>query len=442
MKISVVGTGYVGLVTGACLAEVGNFVTCIDRDSTKVARLRRGDIPFYEPGLKELALRNLREGRLSFDNRLSRAADSEVYFIAVGTPATTTGAADVSQVLKVAAELGKCVRGPCTIVSKSTAPVGMAEKIRHAVRRELARRKRRIEFDVVSNPEFLKEGDAVNDFMRPDRVVIGADSERAVKLMRSLFAPITRNHERLLVMGVRDAEMTKYAANAMLATRISLMNEIANLCERLGVDVENVRTGIGSDSRIGYAYIYPGCGYGGSCLPKDIKALIEKAKGFHLQPRILRAVDETNEKQKLRLYEKIRGHFGPKLRGREFGLWGLSFKPGTDDMREAPSVALLEKLIGAGARVKAYDPVAMGTARRALPPEWFRTGALQLVGDQYAALKGADGLVLVTEWKPFRTPDFQLMKKLMRGAAIFDGRNQYDRDTVRAAGFDYYGIGR
>ena len=442
MKISVVGTGYVGLVTGACLAEVGNFVTCIDKDSTKVARLKRGGIPFYEPGLKELVLRNRREGRLSFESRIAAAADAEVHFIAVGTPATNTGAADVSQVLSVAADLGRTIRQPCIIVSKSTAPVGMAEKIRQAVRRELAGRRRTVEFEVVSNPEFLKEGDAVNDFMRPDRVVIGADSERAVKVMRTLFTPITRSHERLLVMGLRDAELAKYAANAMLATRISLMNEIANLCERLEVDVENVRLGIGSDSRIGYAFIYPGCGYGGSCFPKDVKALIEQARRFRLQPRVLLAVDETNEKQKLRLFERIREHFGPKLRGREFGLWGLSFKPGTDDMREAPSVALLEKLIGAGARVKAYDPAAMGTARRDLPSEWFRSGALRLVEDQYGALEGADALVLVTEWKPFRAPDFRLMKERMRGAAIFDGRNQYDRAAARAAGFHYYGIGR
>lgn len=442
VKISVVGTGYVGLVTGACLAEVGNFVTCIDRDSTKVARLKRGDIPFYEPGLKELVLRNGREGRLAFETRLSAAADAEVHFIAVGTPATRNGAADVSQVLEVAAELGASMRRPCVIVSKSTAPVGTAERIRQAVRRALKRRRRRLEFDVVSNPEFLKEGDAVNDFMRPDRVVIGADGARAVKVIRALFAPITRSHERLLAMGLRDAEMAKYAANAMLASRISLMNEIANLCEPLGVDVENVRLGIGSDSRIGYAFIYPGCGYGGSCLPKDVKALIEQARRFRLQPRVLRAVDGTNERQKQRLFEKIQAHFGAKLRGREFGLWGLSFKPGTDDMREAPSVALLEKLIGAGGRVKAYDPVAMGTARRDLPEKWFKSGALRLVDDQYAALDGADALVLVTEWKPFRAPDFRLMRKRMRGAAIFDGRNQYDREAVRAAGFRYYGIGR
>lgn len=443
MKICVVGTGYVGLVTGACLAEMGHVVTCIDKNSTRVGRLKRGDIPFHEPGLKELVLRNGREGRLSFASRLSQAtADSEIFFIAVGTPPTADGSADISSVLEVAAELGKNIRRACTLVNKSTAPVGTAEKIRGVVRRALARRRLKIEFDVVSNPEFLKEGDAIQDFMRPDRVVVGADNERTVKLMRSLYTPFTRNHERLLVMGVRDAEMTKYAANAMLATRISFMNEIANLCERLGADIENVRLGVGSDSRIGYSYLYPGCGYGGSCFPKDVRALIHQARRLRLQPRILDAVNDTNEKQKIRLYEKIRALFGPRLRGRVFGLWGLSFKPGTDDLREAPSVALLEKLITSGARVRAYDPVAMDAARRTLPRSWFKTKALQLVPDQYSALKGTDALILVTEWKPFRSPDLVLMKKIMRRAVIFDGRNQYDKNAVLAAGFRYFGIGR
>ena len=443
MKICVIGTGYVGLVTGACFAEVGHLVTCLDKNSTKVGRLKRGDIPFFEPGLKELVLRNCREGRLLFASGLSKAAaDSELFFIAVGTPPTSYGSADISQVLEVAADLGRKITRPCTLVNKSTAPVGMAEKIRSVVRRELARRRLKIDFDVVSNPEFLKEGDAINDFMRPDRVVVGADNERAAKVMRSLFAPITRNHERLLVMGIRDAEMTKYAANAMLATRISFMNEIANLCEGLGVDIESVRLGIGSDSRIGYSYIYPGCGYGGSCFPKDVKALIQQARQLRLVPRMLEAVDDTNERQKLRLYQKIRILFGPRLHGRVFGLWGLSFKPGTDDMREAPSVALLEKLIAAGARVRAYDPVAMDNARRSLPQAWFKSKALQLVPDQYAALKGADALILVTEWKPFRSPDLKLMKRIMRGAVIFDGRNQYEKDAVLSGGFQYFGIGR
>jgi UDPglucose 6-dehydrogenase len=384
-----------------------------------------------------------REGRMDFSRTLSAAAvDAEVIFIAVGTPSTPSGAADDSQVLSVAAELGRKMSRDWTLVNKSTAPVGTSEKIARTVRRELKERGKHITVDVVSNPEFLKEGNAIQDFMRPDRVVIGADSERAVEVMRSLYAPFTRSHERLLVMGVRDAEMAKYAANAMLATRISFMNEIAGLCERSGVDVENVRLGIGSDQRIGFSYIYPGCGYGGSCLPKDVKALISQARGVHLVPRVLQAVDDTNEAQKLRLYEKFQAEFGKRLRGRVFGLWGLSFKPGTDDLREAPSVVLIEKLIAAGARVRAYDPVAMAAARAKFPRTWFRSKALRLVPDQYSALKGADALVLVTEWKPFRSPDFQLMRKLMHGKVIFDGRNQYDRDAARAAGFQYYGIGR
>ncbi len=443
MKICVMGTGYVGLVTGACLAEMGHGVTCIDKDSTKVRRLKRGEIPFFEPRLEELVQRTRREGRMDFSEKLSAAAaDADVIFIAVGTPATSSGAADDSQVLSVAAELGRKISRDCTLVNKSTAPVGTSEKIARTVRRELKQRGKHIAVDVVSNPEFLKEGDAIQDFMRPDRVVIGTDSARAVEVMRSLYAPFTRSHERLLVMGIRDAEMAKYVANAMLATRISFMNEMAGLCERLGVDVENVRMGIGSDQRIGYSYIYPGCGYGGSCLPKDVKALISHARRLRLRPRVLQAVDDTNEAQKLRLYEKIQAEFANRLRGRVFGLWGLSFKPGTDDLREAPSVVLIEKLIAAGARVRAYDPVAMAAARARLPGTWFKSKALRLVPDQYSALEGTDALVLVTEWKPFRSLNFQLMGKLMRGKVIFDGRNQYDRDAARAAGFHYYGIGR
>lgn len=443
MKICVIGTGYVGLVTGACLAEMGHAVTCIDEDSTKVRRLKRGEMPFFEPGLKELVQRTRREGRMDFSDRLSAAAaDADVIFIAVGTPSTPSGAADDRQVLSVAAELGRRISRNCTVVNKSTAPVGTSEKIAKTVRRGLAKRGKHIAVDVVSNPEFLKEGDAIQDFMRPDRVVIGADSGRAVEVMRSLYAPFTRSHERLLVMGMRDAEMAKYAANAMLATRISFMNEIAGLCERFGVDVENVRLGIGSDYRIGYSYIYPGCGYGGSCLPKDVKALIGQARRLRLVPRVLQAVDDTNEAQKLRLYEKIQAEFGNRLRGRVFGLWGLSFKPGTDDLREAPSTVLIGKLIAAGAHVQAYDPVAIAAARVRLPRAWLKSKALRLVPDQYSALDGADALVLVTEWKPFRSPNFLLMRKLMRGKAIFDGRNQYDRDAARAAGFRYCGIGR
>lgn len=443
MKICMIGSGYVGLVTGACFAEMGHEVTCVDRDSTRVNRLKKGGIPFYEPGLKEIVLRNQQQKRLTFSLNLPRAlAGTEIVFIAVGTPPQADGSSDVSQIMGVAAEIGRSITGFCTIVNKSTAPVGTVERVRDAVRRELARRRVDIDFDVASNPEFLKEGNAVEDFMRPDRVVVGTDNDRAVKLMRTLYIPYTRNHERFIAMGIRDAELTKYAANAMLATRISFMNEIANLCERLGVDVENVRVGIGSDSRIGYSFIYAGCGYGGSCFPKDVQSLIHQARRSKLQPRILEAVEETNENQKLSLYNAIRQRFGRKLGGKVIGIWGLSFKPNTDDMREAPSVVLIRKLIEAGAHVRAYDPIAMAVARRSLRQEWFKSGALKLVKDQYAALKGADALALVTEWKPFRAPDLHLMKKIMRQQVIFDGRNQYDKAAVMAEGFEYRGIGR
>ena len=443
MKICMIGSGYVGLVTGACFAEMGHEVTCVDRDSTRVNRLKKGGIPFYEPGLKEIVLRNQQQKRLTFSLNLPRAlAGAEIVFIAVGTPPQADGSSDVSQIMAVAAEIGRSITGFCTIVNKSTAPVGTVERVRDAVRRELAKRRVDIDFDVASNPEFLKEGNAVEDFMRPDRVVVGTDTDRAVKLMRTLYIPYTRNHERFIAMGIRDAELTKYAANAMLATRISFMNEIANLCERLGVDVENVRVGIGSDSRIGYSFIYAGCGYGGSCFPKDVQSLIHQARQSKLQPRILEAVEETNENQKLSLYNAIRQRFGRKLGGKVIGVWGLAFKPNTDDMREAPSVVLIRKLIEAGAQVRAYDPIAMAVARRALRQEWFKSGALKLVKDQYAALKGADALALVTEWKPFRAPDLHLMKKIMRQQVIFDGRNQYDKAAVIAEGFEYRGIGR
>ena len=443
MKVCVIGTGYVGLVTGACLAETGHFVTCVDSDPAKVRKLRRGMIPFYEPGLADMVRRNNRERRLLFTTSLADVpAGAEVFFIAVGTPASANGSSDIRQVLAVAAELGRCLNKPATIVAKSTSPVGTVERIRQVIQRELKRSGKAFELDLVCNPEFLKEGDAISDFMRPDRVVVGVDSERAARQMRALYAPIIRSHEQLLVMGVRDAEMTKYAANAMLASRISLMNEIANLSECVGVDVENVRLGIGSDRRIGYSFIYPGCGYGGSCFPKDVKSLVYQAKRHKLKPRVMQAVDDTNEAQKLRLFEKIRAEFGPQLKGRVFGLWGISFKPGTDDLREAPALVLLEKLVAAGARVCAYDPMAMDNARRMLPAKWFSAKSLTFAKDQYAAAKGADALILVTEWESFRSPDFERLKKTMRGALIVDGRNQYHPDAVRAAGFRYMGIGR
>jgi UDPglucose 6-dehydrogenase len=443
LKICVIGTGYVGLVTGACLAETGHFVTCIDSNAAKVRKLKQGVIPFYEPGLADMVRRNTRERRLLFATSLAdAAAGADLFFIAVGTPASDNGSSDIRQVLAAAANLGRVLSKPVTIVAKSTSPVGTVERIRKTIQRELRRRGKAIEFDLVSNPEFLKEGDAINDFMRPDRVIIGVDNPRATQQMRQLYAPIIRSHEQLLVMGIRDAEMTKYAANAMLASRISLMNEIANLSECVGVDVENVRLGIGSDRRIGYSFIYPGCGYGGSCFPKDVKSLVYQAKRHKLKPRTLQAVDDTNEAQKLRLFEKIRNEFGPRLKGRVFALWGISFKPGTDDIREAPALTLIAKLVGAGAQVCAYDPMAMDNARRALPGKWFSGKSLSFAKDQYAAAKGADALILVTEWESFRSPDFARLKKIMRQQFIFDGRNQYDKASVMALGFAYRGIGR
>lgn len=443
MKLNVIGTGYVGLVTGVCFAEMGNTVTCVDNDSAKIDALRAGRVPFFEPGLPELILTNQREGRLRFTASLLEAAqDAVIHFIAVGTPSGDDGTADLTQVLEAAREIGQCMQQACTVVDKSTVPVGTADSVRAVIKEELERRGSKLQFDVVSNPEFLKEGDAVNDFMRPERIIVGTDSDRAIELMQTLYSPFTRSHDRLLVMGVRDAEMTKYAANAMLATRISFMNEVANLCERLGVDVENVRRGIGSDSRIGHAFIYPGCGYGGSCLPKDMNALIRMAEASGESPQVLRGVQSRNQSQKQRLFEKIRDHFGTQLTGRVIGIWGLAFKPGTDDLREAPSLVLIERLLEAGAKVRAYDPVAMEKARRILPAAWLNSHRLELVPHQYDAVTGADALALVTEWKPFRHPDFDAMKKLMNAPVIFDGRNQYDPAHVRAAGFKYFGIGR
>ncbi len=443
MKLTVIGTGYVGLVTGACLAEMGNNVTCVDVDDSKIAALKNGILPIYEPGLDDIVARNVQEERLFFATSLADpAAKSEVYFIAVGTPPNEDGSADLQHVLQVARGLGQHVTDYAVIVNKSTVPVGTAEQVRNAVGEELNKRGVRISFDIVSNPEFLKEGDAVEDFMRPDRVIIGADSDRARQVMRELYMPFMRNHERILFMGIRDAEMTKYAANAILATKISFMNEIANLCDIMGVDVENVRVGVGSDARIGYAFIYPGAGYGGSCFPKDVKALIHMAQVRDFEPKVLLAVEERNDGQKHVLFRKITARFGNDLSKYTFGIWGLAFKPGTDDMREAPSVVLLHELIGAGARCKAYDPVAMESAKRVLPKTWFESGQLQLMSHQYDALDDADAMVLVTEWKPFRHPDFSDMKRRMKSAMIFDGRNQYDPDQLKRLGFEYRGIGR
>ena len=443
MKLTIIGTGYVGLVTGACFAEMGNTVTCIDIDKNKIAGLKKGILPIYEPGLESVVANNYRNGRLSFCTSLADpAAESNVYFIAVGTPPDEDGSADLQYVLAVAREIGRHINGYTIVVDKSTVPVGTADKVRDAIKDELSKRATHVPFDVVSNPEFLKEGAAVDDFMRPDRVIIGTDSEAVRKVMRDIYLPFMRNHERLLFMGVRDAEMSKYAGNAMLATKISFMNEIANLCERMGVDVENVRQGIGSDSRIGYSFIYPGAGYGGSCFPKDVKALIRMANDHDYEPKVLNAVEARNEAQKHVLFEKISRRFSAKLKGKTIGLWGLAFKPGTDDLREASSVVLLRELIDAGASVKAYDPVAMPSAKREFPGDWLSSGRLQLVDEQYKALEGADAMILVTEWKPFRHPDFGRIKKIMKAPVIIDGRNLYDPQLVREAGFEYSGIGR
>ncbi len=443
MKITVVGTGYVGLVTGACFAEMGNEVTCVDVDHNKIERLKQGILPIYEPGLDSIVSGNFKAGRLRFTTSLPEAMrDTHVFFIAVGTPPGEDGSADLQYVLAVARDIGRHLDEYAVIVDKSTVPVGTADQVRAAVRAELDRRGSKIGFDVVSNPEFLKEGAAVEDFMRPDRIVVGTDSERARAIMQELYTPFNRNHERTQYMGIREAEMTKYAANAMLATKISFMNEIASLCEQLGVDVESVRVGIGSDSRIGYSFIYPGCGYGGSCFPKDVKALIHMAEQQEFEPKLLRAVEERNAAQKQVLFRKIAKRFGADLSGRTVGLWGLAFKPGTDDMREAPSIVLLHELIGAGARVVAHDPVAMDAARRELPSAWFASGQLRLVDDQYDALKDVDALALVTEWKPFRHPDFSRMRALMKNPVVFDGRNQYEPSLMREIGFEYHGIGR
>jgi len=444
MKITVVGTGYVGLVTGTCFAEMGHTVYCVDVDEKKIEGLKNGILPIYEPGLDAMVENNAAEGRLHFTTSLPEAmADSNIYFIAVGTPPGEDGSADLKYVLAVAREIGAHLDRYAVVVDKSTVPVGTADKVTAVIDDELQRRGVSHDFDVVSNPEFLKEGAAIDDFMKPDRIVVGSESQRATDVMRELYADFSRSHDRVLFMGVRDAEMTKYVANAMLATKISFMNEIANLCDRLGVDVESVRTGIGSDSRIGYSFIYPGCGYGGSCFPKDVKALVRMARENDFDAQVLEAVEARNEDQKQYLFDKITAHYGSDLKGKSFALWGLAFKPGTDDMREAPAKVLLTQLIDAGATVKAYDPVAMDVAKGELPKEWFESGKLQLVNHQYDALEAADALALVTEWKPFRHPDFGAMKRLMaENPVIFDGRNQYNRQHMERAGFIYSGVGR
>ncbi len=436
MKISIVGTGYVGLVTGTCFAEVGIDVTCIDIDEVKINNLRKGIIPIYEPGLDEMVRRNIEKGRLHFTTDLPSTLDGcEVIFSAVGTPPDEDGSADLKYVLDVAREVGRSINDYICIVTKSTVPVGTAEKVKKAVQEELDARGLQIEFDVASNPEFLKEGNAVNDFLKPDRIVVGLESEKAEELMKKLYKPFTLNGHPIIFMDIPSAEMTKYAANAMLATKISFMNDIANLCEILGANVNLVRKGIGSDTRIGNQFIYPGIGYGGSCFPKDVKALVKTASENGYKMRVLTAVEEVNESQKSVLFNKVYKYFDGDLKGKKIALWGLSFKPQTDDMREAPSLVIVDKLINAGCSVKAYDPVAMKESKRRIGDK------IEYAQDQYGALKDADCLLIATEWKEFRLPDFSLMKKHLKNPLIFDGRNIYDAREMKDNGFEYFSIG-
>lgn len=439
MQVSIFGSGYVGLVTGACFAETGHHVTCVDVDAHKIARLNDGEIPIYEPGLDDLVNRNRHVGHLHFTTSAEQGvAGAEVIFIAVGTPPDEDGSADLRYVLGVAETIGRHMTEYTVIVDKSTVPVGTADRVRAKVAAVLAERGVSIPFDVVSNPEFLKEGDAIKDFMKPDRIVIGSRSPAAIDKMKALYAPFNRNHERVIVMDERSAELTKYAANAMLATKISFMNEISNIAARVGADVEMVRIGIGSDPRIGYAFIYPGIGYGGSCFPKDVQALGRTAESVGYAPRILNAVEAVNRDQKHKLHELIVQHYGSNLVGKTFAVWGLSFKPNTDDMREAPSRTLIEALLAAGAAVRAFDPEAGHEARRVFGDQ----PGLTLVDSDEAALEGADALCLVTEWKAFWAPDFALLRRLLKDQVVFDGRNIYDPVRVEKSGLAYYGIGR
>ncbi len=439
MKVTVIGTGYVGLVSGACLAEMGNDVLCFDVDAKKIAILQGGGIPIHEPGLDQMVARNVAAGRLHFTTDVERSvAHGALQFIAVGTPPDEDGSADLQYVLAAARNIGRHMSEFKVVVDKSTVPVGTADKVRATIAEALATRGVDTSFAVVSNPEFLKEGAAIDDFMRPDRIIVGADDERAIQVMRALYAPFQRNRDKVVVMDLRSAELTKYAANAMLATRISFMNELALLAERVGADIEQVRLGIGSDPRIGFGFLYSGCGYGGSCFPKDVKALIRTAEDSGRQLQVLRAVEAANDAQKRVLVEKIVGRFGADLSNRSFALWGLAFKPNTDDMREAPSRVLVDELLARGARVQAYDPIAMPEARRLMGDN----AKLSFADSAMGALQGADALVIVTEWKEFRSPDFQRIKATLRQPLIFDGRNMFAPATVESAGIEYHAIGR
>ena len=439
MKIVVIGTGYVGLVTGTCFAEMGNNVVCVDIDKEKIESLKQGIIPIYEPGLENLVIQNFKKGTLHFTSTLKDAMkDAELAFIAVGTPMGEDGSADLKYVLDVASELGKEINNNMIIVDKSTVPVGTADKVKATIQKELGLRGEKIKFYVVSNPEFLKEGAAVEDFMKPDRVVIGADDEFAMNKMRQLYAPFFRTHNRFIGMDIRSAEMTKYAANAMLATKISFMNEVSNICERVGADVNKVRIGIGSDLRIGYSFIYPGCGYGGSCFPKDVNALIKTANSVGYNPELIAAVDGVNQRQKQVIVQKIITRFGEDLSGKNFALWGLSFKPETDDMRDAPSLVVVNELTKRGAKISAYDPKAMTEAKE----HYFKNNpSISYSEKKYDITENADALILLTEWKEFRSPDFDELKAHLNNAIIFDGRNQYNAFNLKEQGFEYYQIG-
>mgnify|MGYP000946994899 CR=1 FL=1 len=436
MKITVVGTGYVGLVTGTCFAEVGIDVTCVDINTQKIEGLKKGVMPIYEPGLEEMVLRNYEKGKLNFSTDLAEAIKGcDVAFIAVGTPPGEDGSADLQYVIGVAREIGRSMTEYGVIVTKSTVPVGTAEKVKAAVQEELDKRGSNLDFDVASNPEFLKEGAAIDDFLKPDRIVVGVESERAEEIMRKLYKPFLLNGHPIIFMDIPSSEMTKYAANAMLATKISFMNDVANLCEIMGADVNMVRKGIGSDARIGNKFIYPGIGYGGSCFPKDVKALIKTASENGYEMNVLKAVEVVNENQKSVLFDKVQKHFSGDLKGKNFAVWGLSFKPKTDDMREAPSLVIIEKLLSEGASVRAYDPVAMEEAKHSLGDR------ITYVKKQDDALDGADALLLLTEWPEFRAPDFEDVASRLKQKVVFDGRNIYEGGELRALGFTYYGIG-
>ncbi len=439
MKLAVVGTGYVGLVTGTCFAEMGNQVICVDNDPRKIDMLLHGKIPIWEPGLEDMVKRNHAENRLSFTGDIKKAVDeSLILFIAVGTPPDEDGSADLQYVLQVARDIARHMTEYKIIVNKSTVPVGTADKVIAAINEVLAERKVDIKFDVVSNPEFLKEGAAIEDFMKPDRVVVGTEKPEVGEIMKDLYAPFNRSMDRVIVMSIRSAEMTKYAANAMLATKISFINEIAVLCEKLGADVSEVRIGIGSDTRIGYKFIYPGVGYGGSCFPKDVKALIHMAKETGIDPLVMNAVEERNANQKLLLIEKIEKRFGGDISGKTFAIWGLAFKPQTDDMREAPSLVIINELLKRGAKLQVFDPVAIEEAQRILGYH----PNIKYASDEYDALKGAVAMLLVTEWHQFRYPDFARVKQNLQSPLVFDGRNQYDPRQMKELGIEYYSIGR